>query len=273
VAIITISRGTMSGGMKLAQLLCDRLGYRCVSREIIVKAAERFGVPEEKLFAAVQKGPSLLQRLTFDRERYLAYIQEALCEEVKDDNVVYHGHAGHFLLPSITNVLKIRIVGDPKQRIEEAMQQNKLGEKDAAKYIEELDRQRIKWTHFLYGVDWSSPDLYDIVFNLKHIDLELVADVVAYTVQQPRFNTTAQTEKEVRDLLLSSKVRSALATLHTLPLESVVVESDEGEVILSGKTRTRELSDKIEDITRKVKGVKSVTNLLRVDYRYQGIDS
>ena len=42
MAIITISRGTMSGGKKLAELLCQRLGYQCISREIIVEAAEKY---------------------------------------------------------------------------------------------------------------------------------------------------------------------------------------------------------------------------------------
>jgi len=39
MSIITISRGTMSGGKILAETLAERLSYRCISREIIIKAA------------------------------------------------------------------------------------------------------------------------------------------------------------------------------------------------------------------------------------------
>ena len=43
MSIITISRGTFSGGRDLAECLAQKLGYPCISREVIVEAAERYG--------------------------------------------------------------------------------------------------------------------------------------------------------------------------------------------------------------------------------------
>jgi len=68
MAIITISRGTMSGGEKLANMLCEELNYKCISREIIIKAADDYGVEEYKLFEAINKSPSIIHKLTFERE-------------------------------------------------------------------------------------------------------------------------------------------------------------------------------------------------------------
>ena len=59
MAIITISRGTMSGGKKLAQMLADRLGYKCISREVIIKAATDYDIEENKLFEAIRNSPSI----------------------------------------------------------------------------------------------------------------------------------------------------------------------------------------------------------------------
>ncbi len=273
MAIITISRGTMSGGKKLAEMLCQRLGYRCISREIIIKASEKYGVPEYKLFTAIQKGPSLLQRLSYQRERYLAYIQEILCELVKDDNVVYHGHAGHFLLQDISHVLKIRIVADMQYRIRATMEQRNLSEKEAVKYIEEVDRQRMRWTKFLYGVDWRSPELYDIVFNLKHADLNFVCDIVECAVQSPCFRTTPESQKAMNDLVIASRVKAALAGLPNIRLEYLIVKADDGTVTITGKVKSKEVAEVIVQTASAVEGVTEVINQTKIDFRYQGIDT
>ena len=57
MAIITISRGTFSGGKAVAEALGKKLDYPCLSKEIILDAVEEFGVPEEKLVAALEEPP------------------------------------------------------------------------------------------------------------------------------------------------------------------------------------------------------------------------
>jgi hypothetical protein len=96
--IITISRGTFSGGAELATCLHQRLGYTLVSREIVAEAAKTYGVSESRLLDALERRPGLLGRFMHDRRRYLAFVRVALCERAARDNMVYHGHAGHFLL-------------------------------------------------------------------------------------------------------------------------------------------------------------------------------
>ena len=48
MAIITISRGSASGGLFLAQGLSEKLGYALVSREDVIQAAARQGVSGDK---------------------------------------------------------------------------------------------------------------------------------------------------------------------------------------------------------------------------------
>jgi cytidylate kinase len=267
MALITISRGTLSGGKKLAEMLCERLGYRCVSREIIIKAAENFGIPERKLFEAIQKGPSIFERFVFERERYIAFIQATLCEYAKDDNVVYHGNAGHFLLRGISHVLRIRIVADLAFRTRSAMEQFKLSEKEAEKYIKKVDKERIKWTKFLYGSDWRSPELYDIVFNLKNVDLDFVCQMIGHAIKQPQFQTTPESRKAMRNLLVASRVRAALARAPEVRVDYLKVTSDDGVLTLEGKSRSDEISQAIVKIASEVPGVVSVNDKLKIDGR------
>ena len=58
VAIITISRGTFSGGSELAQRVADRLGCQCTSREVILEAAWGSGISAEEITTAMEKRPS-----------------------------------------------------------------------------------------------------------------------------------------------------------------------------------------------------------------------
>lgn len=267
MAIITISRGTMSGGRKLAEMLAERLGYNCVSREVIIEAANEFGVPEDKLLNAIRKSPSIFQKLTFEREHYLAYIQAVLCEHAKDDNLIYHGNAGHFLLPGVSHVLRVRLLAEMPYRIRAAMEHFNCSEEEAVEHIEKIDKERVKWTKFLYGKDWRSPELYDIVFNLGRTDLDFVCNLVSDAVAQPEFRTTPESARAMNDLLLASRMRAALAQIHLVRLDSLDITAEGETVTIRGRVKSTELLDDITRISGDVPGVKIVKNEVEVDYR------
>ncbi|MCP3859513.1 MAG: cytidylate kinase-like family protein, partial [Phycisphaeraceae bacterium] len=67
--VITISRGTFSGGLELAECIASTLDVGCVSREVLVDAAEASGLPLTDLSEAVEKPPSIIDRLSWDRHR------------------------------------------------------------------------------------------------------------------------------------------------------------------------------------------------------------
>ena len=257
----------MSGGKQLAEMLADKLHYRCVSREIMVKAASEYGVPEDKLLEAIRKSPSLFQKLTFEREQYLAYIQAMLCEYAKDDNLIYHGNAGHFLLPGVSHVLRVRLLAEMPFRIKAAMAQFNFSEKEAINYIKEVDKQRVKWTKFLYGKDWRSPELYDLVFNLGRTDLNFVCELVSHAVKQPEFQATPQSIKAMNDLLMASKLRASLASLPNIRLDLLEIRADDGIMELSGRVKSQKLLDEILEVADGMPGVETVDNKVQVDYR------
>jgi cytidylate kinase len=272
MSIITISRGTMSGGEKLANMLCEKLGYKCISREIIIKAADDYGVEEHKLFEAINKSPSILRKLTFEKERYLAFIQASLCEYAKDDNLIYHGHAGHFLLKGIKHVLKVRIIAELPDRIKAAMERNNLSENEAEKYIERVDRERAKWTKFLYAEDWTSPKLYDIVINSTNLSIENSIDAIVQLVKSTMFQTTPESEKAMNDLLISSRVRAAIARLPLVNLGYLDIRADNGMVTISGRSKSQEISESVLSTAREVNGVKEIKMNVEIDYRSYKIE-
>jgi len=75
--IITISRGSYSKGKEVAEKVAERLGYKCVAREIILSASKEFNIPEIKFARAIHDAPSIFDRVTYGREKYTAYLQAA----------------------------------------------------------------------------------------------------------------------------------------------------------------------------------------------------
>src|SRR4030042_438309 len=115
--IICISRGTFSGGKTLAEKTAVKLGYRCLSREVLIEEATRAGVAVGKLEEAMLKPHIFSERLALEREHYHAFSTMFLCERATEGRLVYHGRTGHLLLPGVSHVLRIRVVADMESRI------------------------------------------------------------------------------------------------------------------------------------------------------------
>ena len=89
MAIITISRGSLSGGRALAQSLSSKLGYPNVGREVLQEAAEALGATEEAFRGEFETTPGLWGRLTKARRIYTLAVQTALAEWCTRGNLVY----------------------------------------------------------------------------------------------------------------------------------------------------------------------------------------
>ena len=78
MAIITISRGSYSRGKEVAERVAQKLGYQCYAREVILEASKEFNIPEIKLVKAIHDAPSILERFSYGKEKFIAYFQSAL---------------------------------------------------------------------------------------------------------------------------------------------------------------------------------------------------
>jgi len=172
MSIITISRGSSSYGKETAEKLAEKLGYECVSREILIEASEQFNIPEIKLIHAIHDNPSVFNRFTHGKEKYIAYIRAALLRHLQKDNVIYHGFAGHFFLKGISHVLKIRIIADMDDRIKIVMKRDNVPREQAQRIIEKDDAERHKWSRSLYGIDTWDSTLYDIVLRINKLTMD-----------------------------------------------------------------------------------------------------
>lgn len=255
MSVITISRGTFSGGKMLAECLAERLGYRCINRDVIVERAAANGVSQDELKRALDKPPTFLERFQHKKYIYLVLFQAALVEEVRTGKAVYHGNAGHLLLKGGTPILRTRIIAPLEFRLAMAQKRLKLSRSRALAYIQKVDQARRKWTQYLYGVDWGDPSLYDLVLNLEYISVPEACEIIVATVKQRCFVFTPECRAFMSDLVLASRARAALAVNPATAHLEVEVVAHQGAVRIKGKLSSVDEYDEVRRIAGAVPGL------------------
>lgn len=108
MSIVAISETAGSLGNEIGRRLAEHLGYRFADREIIAKAAERFGEDVSDLRHAAEERPTLWERWTDTQRRYKAYIEAIILELATGDDVVLAGLAATIVLRPVPHALRVR---------------------------------------------------------------------------------------------------------------------------------------------------------------------
>ncbi len=200
MSVIIISKGSYTHGGKVADRVARKLDYGCISRDILIDVSRRFNLSELRLIRAVDDAPTLLERYTFGREMYIAYIRAAILENLAKDNMVYHGFSGHFFINDVSHVLKVRIIADMEERLAYLMKREKVSREEAVRLVEKIDEQRSKWSLSLYGIDTWDCRLFDLVINIGKITIDEAVDLVCQTVKLKAFQTTPESQQKIEIL-------------------------------------------------------------------------
>lgn len=257
MAIITISRGSYSKGKEVAEKVAQRLGYDCISRDLLVEASHQFNIPELKLVRALHDAPSILERFTYGKERYLAYIEAAFLKHAQKDNMIYHGLAGHFFLKGVQHVLKVRVLADMDDRVRLETEREKIRQDDARNILAKDDHERRQWSLKLFGLDTWDPSLYDMVLHIRKLTVDDAVSIICHTVSLPHFKTTPESQRVLGDLVLAAEVKAKLVADYP----NVTVTAHEGAVYLdtsAGMQDAPQLADDIAAEAKAVIGVKDV---------------
>lgn len=257
MSIITISRGTFSGGKALAECLANKLGFRCVDRDKVLERAAARGGSYSDLRTALDRPPSKTGALDHRKYIYMAQIQHALIEEVREGRVIYHGLLGHLLLKGGVGILRVRVIAPMSYRIREAQETLGMARADAIAHIGKMDDERRNWTRFLYGVDWEDPSLYDLVVNLQYISVEQACCVVRAALRETETQFSAEWRAAMDDLAIASRVRADLAVDPFTSNLEVEIESRNGEIVIAGADPDQ--FDEIERVVLHIPGVRGLS--------------
>ena len=258
MSIITISHEAFGDGRAIAERVAAILNYRCISREVLIKASERYGIAEAKLFEVLEQKPhhwwaEWLQ----SRGIYRIVLQAALCELAQDGKIVYHGRAGQEFLPGIRHVLNVFVDTPTESRIKQVMAHKGLAEEAAREFLEELDNIRARRTRELFKIDWRDPTRYDFVLNTAKTTVETAARMIVEVSQREEYRPTAESLQAVKDLTITARVE-AMLVVSRLEISNLEVETRCGEVHVGGVILAESIKDLAADRIRKIPGVTRV---------------
>ncbi len=271
MTIVAISRELGSGGTIIGAAVAKELGFRYVDREVILKAAAAHHVPAEKLEDVDERRLTFWERFDEEKRRFVVFIESAFYAIAEEGNVVTVGRGGPLLLQGVSHALRVRIMAPFDVRVRRVMEEYKLDQRAAAARVRLYDREQAARQEYLFGVDWTSPEHYDFVFNTAGGGF---ADYVGFLVtlgRSPRYQPTPESLQRVQDLSLASRVRAALAADPVTKNIDMGVTAQGGVVSLRGVVFSPAMMETVVEVARRVPGVTSVTTeAVEVPQMYPG---
>ncbi len=256
MSVITVFSATYCHADTVVEKVAQRLGYRVIdSQYVLERASKRFGIPVDKLSKAMHQGPSIFNDFTRDKEKGTSYIKAAMASVIAEDDLVYHGFAGHLVPTSVDHVMKVALVASHDFR-EKVASEAGLSDKDARKVTAKDDEDRAVWTKFLFDKGPWDKTLYDLKIPLN--DLSLDDAVMTICEKAQLVQTTRKSKAAVVDFATAAEAELALALEGHHDVD-VTCRDGKVTVTINKDVRNPEnLQDELQAIVQKVDKVTEI---------------
>jgi len=255
MSIIRIMSGSFCDAEDVVQRLAQELSYEVVDDQAVVReTASSFEDQENKLWRTLAGKVSAFEKFTHEREISVGHLKMTLSKVLERDNVIIWGSAGYLIPRTISHVLSVCLIAEVDFRVQVAVRQKGISQKEARKLISKDDEAPKLWAEYLFKKSPWDADLFDIVLPMNKTPLEeavrLISEHATSAVVQP----TALSRQAVRDFQLAAAVEVALGKEG----HQVLVSAKEGVVTLTINKQTLMLSRLEEELTRIVEKVPGV---------------
>lgn len=260
MSILALSDTVGSLGAEIGRAAAAAFGYEFADREIITKAAERFGGGLTELTHAAEEKPTLLDRFSEAQRRYLAYIEAIILELAAHDNVVLVGRASPVVLVDVPHALRVRVTAPERVRAGWVEQQQGLTREAALNSVQQADRERGSRVKFFYHVDWDDPLLYDLVLNTERLTVDEGVPLVLDLLRSERFQTTTLSRSTLADRSLTAQAKAALLANPVTRAQRIFASCAQGAISLTGSVGSEEQRKMAHEIVAKIPGLTGVVN-------------
>ena len=264
MAIISIFSTLYCSEREITAKLAKKLDYAIIDKDLIEETSNSYHVSVDKLKSTLAGHVPFLNNISHEREKNIAYLKSSLAKLIKNNNVIYHGYATHFLPKNIRHILKVCLIANHEYKIKMAIKEHGLSEQNAKNVIKKDDEKRYKWTQHLLGSSPWDENLYDILIPMHSSSVEETVRLIAENVQKKALETTAESERAMNDFILASRVDIPLVENGY----NVNITCDNGDTKISLKEyviRLENMKEKIKKLVSPVSGVKSVEVTMESD--------
>jgi cytidylate kinase len=260
MSIVAISETVGSLADTIGRELARRLGYEFMDREIIAKAAERFGESPSDLTHVTEEKPTLLERFTHSKDHYLSSVEATVLEMAARDNVILCGRSAALALGPFTHVLRVRITASVPVRATRIAHSDGLTSDASVSHVKQADHERGLRVRYLYHVDWDDPLQYDITLNTERISVGCAVALLATTLEDTRYRATGPAHEALVDASLTAMAKAALRANPATRSLPVFVTCKGGHCSLTGIVDTEAQRQLAQDVLTAVPGVTGVLN-------------
>ncbi len=184
---VCISRTLGAGGEEIGREVAERLGFKFVDDEIILRAARKVNVDPGLVEQAEHRQPLIdrvlewmgraaevptpgaapvaQQAAAFVPEDFRALIRAVIFETARKGDVVLMAHAASMALGFMEGVLRVLVTASFETRVKRFSVAERKDEKEAAKALRDSDRERQEYFKRFYQLDEELPTHYDLIIN------------------------------------------------------------------------------------------------------------
>jgi cytidylate kinase len=195
---IAISRQAGANGSTIARAIGERLHWPVYDRELLQMLAEKMGVRSSLLEELDERRTSWLREgieafaavPTVSDSAYLHRMVETVLTLAAHGQCVIVGRGASRILPAATT-LRVRLVAPQEHRITVVQKRRSIDVKEAARWVEDTDRERSNFVRDNFRVNPADPENHDLVLNTARLSADECADIVALALKGMQARATA----------------------------------------------------------------------------------
>jgi cytidylate kinase len=182
---IALMREAGAPGTSLAHEVGKRLGWPVYDHQLLELIAKEMGLRVNLLESVDERRQGWLQEAFQDfaevpqvtENGYVRHLVETILSLGALGHCVIVGRASAQILPA-PSTLRVRLIGDVKDRIAGAARRRGLTPAHAARWVEDTDRERTRFVQDHFLKDSTDPRQYDLILNISRWTLDECACLV-----------------------------------------------------------------------------------------------
>jgi hypothetical protein len=198
--VLTIAREYGSGGSEIGREVAELLGWECLDKQIIERAAamgdmdsawaaradEHASAWWERVMKSFrQGGPDSYvgegTKIGVDRDTVQEFTASIIQEAAKVGNCVIIGRSAQCVLRRHPNVLRILVYAPLKEKLAR-MKLRHPHERDMPALLRRIDSERLHYARYYYDCDSADPRLYHLTMN-STLGIDTCAKMVAQIIR------------------------------------------------------------------------------------------
>ena len=197
MAIITVSRLYGSGGSEVAAVTAKLLGWSLLDNSVVDAVAARMGLSAAEVRDREERVPSLVERLTSAMamgtqewaapiaaakrptdEQLIEVTRHIIEEAIAAGSVVVVGRGAQEMQAEREDSLHVFCYAPRKALIARTMQREGVGTEEAARLVDNTNKERDQWVRLHWERDRRALENYDLSVNTSRLGIEGSAQLI-----------------------------------------------------------------------------------------------